>query len=224
MRILIIEDQEKLAQALKKGLEQEGYSADYLTDGESGQRRIEGKPQGYDAVILDVMLPKKNGLEVCKAWRDKDITIPVLMLTAKDTMKDKVTGLDLGADDYMIKPFGHEELMARLRALLRRPREALPVELRVASLVLNSATKKVFCKNREIILTTKQFALLEYLMRHPNQVLSREQILEHVWDYSYDPFTNIVDAHIKNLRKRLNKENYGDALETIRSVGYRLKA
>src|SRR5579872_5951756 len=224
MRILIIEDQEKLAQALKKGLEQEGYSADYLTDGESGQRRIEGKPQGYDAVILDVMLPKKNGLEVCKAWRDKDITIPVLMLTAKDTMKDKVTGLDLGADDYMIKPFGHEELMARLRALLRRPREALPVELRVASLVLNSATKKVFCKNREIILTTKQFSLLEYLMRHPNQVLSREQILEHVWDYSYDPMTNIVDAHIKNLRKRLNQENYGHILETIRGAGYRLKA
>jgi DNA-binding response OmpR family regulator len=224
MRVLIIEDQEKLAAALKKGLEQEGYSADYLLDGETGQRRIENKPQDYDAVILDILLPKKSGIEVCKAWRDQNIMIPIIMLTAKDTVKDKVAGLDSGADDYMIKPFGHEELLARLRALLRRPRESLPTELRVRDLVLNQATKKVYCRGNEIPLTTKQFALLEYLMRHPNQVLSREQILEHVWDYSYDAFTNIVDAHIKNLRKRLNLENYGENLETIRGMGYRLKA
>src|SRR5205823_412868 len=135
MRILIVEDQEKLAKALKKGLEQEGYSADYLLDGESGQRRIESKQKDYDAVILDLMLPKKDGLEVCKAWRDQNINIPVLMLTAKDTIKDRVTGLDIGADDYLVKPFGHEELTARLRALLRRPREVLPLELKIKELV-----------------------------------------------------------------------------------------
>jgi DNA-binding response OmpR family regulator len=223
MRILIIEDQEKLAKALKKGLEQDGYSADYLIDGELGQRRIESKHQDYDAVILDVMLPNKNGLAICREWRETNLNIPVLMLTAKDSQSDKILGLDSGADDYLIKPFGHGELTARLRALLRRPREVLPLEFKVGELSLNLSTKEVFCRNTEIQLTTKQFSLLEYLMRHPNQVLSREQILEHVWDYSYDAFTNIVDAHIKNLRKKLKEENYDQILETVRGVGYRLK-
>ncbi|MDE2312219.1 MAG: response regulator transcription factor [Patescibacteria group bacterium] len=224
MRILIIEDQEKLAKALKKGLEQEGYSADYVLDGETGQRRIESKPADYDAVILDIMLPKKNGLEVCRDWRRQNIMVPVLMLTAKDAEMDKITGLDTGADDYLVKPFSDKELQARLRALLRRPRQALASELKVGDLNLHAGTHKIFCRGQEIFLTLKQFSLLEYLMRHPGQVLSREQLLEHVWDYSYDAFTNIVDAHIKNLRKKLKKANYEYALETIRGVGYRLKA
>ncbi|MCL5008966.1 MAG: response regulator transcription factor [Patescibacteria group bacterium] len=223
MRILVIEDQEKLATALKKGLENEGYSVDVLGDGESGQRRVEAKPRDYDAVVLDIMLPKKDGLAVCRTWRAQNINLPVLMLTAKDTLKDKVTGLDVGADDYMVKPFGHEELVARLRALLRRPRESLPTQLQAGDLTLNSATKEAYCKNRTLELTLKQFSLLEYFMRHPGQVISREQLLEHVWDFSYDAFTNIVDAHVKNLRKKLKSANYEHVLETIRGVGYRLK-
>lgn len=223
MRILIVEDNEKLAKSLKKGLEQEGFAADYVLDGEAGQRRIENKQHDYDAVILDIMLPKKDGLAVCRSWREQNINIPVLMLTARDTLNDKVAGLDLGADDYLIKPFGHEELMARLRALLRRPRQSLPARLKVGDLILDSAAKEAYCKNRELGLTLKQFSLLEYLMRHQGQVISREQLLEHVWDFSYDAFTNIVDAHVKNLRKKLKQANYEHVLETIRGVGYRIK-
>jgi DNA-binding response OmpR family regulator len=224
MRVLIIEDQEKLAKSLKKGLEQEGYAADYVLDGEAGQRRIEIKKNDYDVVILDLMLPKKDGIEVCKSWRSQNITIPVLMLTAKDAMPDKITGLDSGADDYMVKPFGNEELLARLRALLRRPKKSLLPDLIVGSLNINSVTKKVTCKGIEIPVSLKEFMLLEYFMRNPNQVLSREQILEHVWNYDFNSFANIVDAHVKNLRKKLSKTNYGTSIETVRGMGYRLRA
>lgn len=223
MRILIIEDQEKLAKSIKKGLEQEGFAADFVTDGNIGQRRIEAKPRDYDAAVLDVMLPGKSGLEVCRAWREQKITIPVLMLTAKDALADKVTGLDIGADDYLVKPFSFEELLARLRALMRRPRETLPAELAVGQLLLNPATKKVLYKNKEIELTLKEFSLLEYLMRHPGVVLSREQILEHAWDFAYTSLTNVVDVHIKNIRKKLGQSN-GKPLETVRGLGYRLTA
>jgi len=222
MRILIIEDQEKLAKSLKKGLEQQGYAADYLLDGESGQRRIEVKQHDYDAVILDLMLPKKDGIEVCKSWRGQNITIPVLMLTAKDAMSDKVLGLDCGADDYMVKPFGHQELLARLRALLRRPRQTLQAKLIVGDLVLDTVKKQAICKNAELPLTVKEFSLLEYFMRNPNQVLSREQILEHIWNYDFDSFANVVDVHVKNLRKKLSKMRYEHALQTVRGMGYRL--
>lgn len=222
MRILIIEDQEKLAKSLKKGLEQEGYAADYLLDGEAGQRRIEVKQNDYDAVILDLMLPKKHGIEVCKNWRSQNITIPVLMLTAKDTMNDKVVGLDGGADDYMVKPFGHQELLARLRALLRRPRQTLPAKLVVGDLVLDTVNKQAVCKSAELPLTVKEFALLEYFMRNPNRVLSRQQILEHIWNYDFDSFANVVDVHVKNLRKKLSGVHYEHVLQTVRGMGYRL--
>jgi DNA-binding response OmpR family regulator len=222
MRILIVEDQEKLAKSLKKGLEQEGYAADYVLDGESGQRRIEVKQHDYDAVILDLMLPKKDGIEVCKNWRKQNIMIPVLMLTAKDAMSDKVVGLDGGADDYMVKPFGHQELLARLRALLRRPRQTLPTKLIVGDLALDTSNKQAVCKNIKLPLTIKEFSLLEYFMRNPNQVLSREQILEHIWNYDFDSFANVVDVHVKNLRKKLSKAHYEHVLETVRGVGYRL--
>jgi DNA-binding response OmpR family regulator len=223
MRILIIEDQEKLAKSLKKGLEQKGYVADYLLDGESGQRRIEMKEKDYDAVILDLMLPKRNGMEVCKNWRNQNISIPVLMLTAKDTLPDKILGLDCGADDYMVKPFSHEELTARLRALFRRPKQTLPTNLTVGDLVLNPSKKIITCKGLELPLTAKEFVLLAYFMRNHNVVLSKEQILEHVWNYDADSFSNIVDAHIKNLRKKLSKVHYEHALETVRGMGYQLK-
>ncbi len=223
MRILIIEDQEKLAKSLKKGLEQKGYVADYLLDGDAGQRRIEMKEKDYDAVILDLMLPKRNGVDVCKNWRNQSISIPVLMLTAKDALPDKILGLDCGADDYMVKPFSHEELTARLRALLRRPKQTLPANLNVGDLLLNPSKKVITCKGIELSLTAKEFVLLAYFMRNKNVVLSKEQILEHVWNYDADSFSNIVDAHIKNLRKKLSKVHYEHVLQTVRGMGYQLK-
>ena len=223
MKILVIEDNEKLARSVKRGLEQEGYAADYLTDGEVGQRRLEANRNDYDLVVLDLMLPKRDGLAVCKNWRDQNIMTPVIVLTAKDADEDKVIGLDSGADDYLVKPFSFPELLARIRALLRRPQESLPVQLETGGLTLDNATRKVFYGRKEIILTNKEFAILEYLMRHPSQVISREQIISHVWDFALDSFSNLVDAHIKNIRKKLEIKNNEEILETIRGVGYRIK-
>ena len=223
MKILVVEDNEKLAKSLKKGLEQEGYAADYITDGEAGQRRLEVGVKDYDLVILDRMLPKRDGVSVCKNWREQDIMTPVIMLTAKDMDEDKIFGLDSGADDYLIKPFSFLELLARIRALLRRPKTTLPSELKIKDLVLNVSTRKVFRGQREVHLTLKEFAILEYLVRQPNQVLNREQIISHVWDFAFDSFSNLVDVHIKNLRKKLEGKNDAKILETIRGVGYRIK-
>ena len=223
MKILVVEDNEKLAKSLKKGLEQEGYAADYITDGEAGQRRLEVGVKDYDLVILDRMLPKRDGVSVCKNWREQDIMTPVIMLTAKDMDEDKIFGLDSGADDYLIKPFSFLELLARIRALLRRPKTTLPSELKIKDLVLNVSTRKVFRGQREVHLTLKEFAILEYLVRQPNQVLNREQIISHVWDFAFDSFSNLVDVHIKNLRKKLEKKNDEKFLETIRGIGYRIK-
>lgn len=223
MRVLIVEDEEKLAESLKKGLEKEGYAADYVMDGEAGQRRIEMSHKDYDVVVLDLMLPKKDGFEICKEIRAENITIPILVLTARDATDDKVQALDAGADDYLVKPFSLQELLARIRALLRRPEQTLPVELSIHDLVLNTTTRKVYRKNKEVQLTLKEFGLLEYLMRHPNQVLTREQILDHLWDFAFDSFSNVVDVHMKNLRKKVDGNNSEKLLETIRGVGYRIK-
>ena len=223
MKILVVEDNEKLAKSLKKGLEQEGHAADYLTDGEAGQRRLEVSSKDYDLVILDLMLPKRDGIAVCKNSRDQNIMTPVIMLTAKDADDDKIFGLDSGADDYLIKPFSFPELLARIRALLRRPKTTLPSELKIKDLVLNVSTRKVFRGQREVHLTLKEFAILEYLVRQPNQVLNREQIISHVWDFAFDSFSNLVDVHIKNLRKKLDGKNDEKILETIRGIGYRIK-
>jgi len=223
MRILIIEDEEKLAQALKKGLEKDGYAADYIMDGEAGQRRIELSHKDYDLVILDLMLPKRSGFEVCKNVRELNILIPILILTARDAIEDKVGVLDSGADDYLVKPFSFEELLARVRALLRRPEQSLPLEIRIGDLVLNTTTRKVHRQDNEILLTLKEFGLLEYMMRHPNQVLTREQILDHLWDFAFDSFSNVVDVHIKNLRKKVDGNYDEKLLETIRGVGYKIK-
>lgn len=223
MRILIIEDNEKLAKSIKKGLEQEGYAVDYLMDGEIGQRRIEGSHKDYDLVILDLMLPKRDGLTVCKNWREQNILLPIIMLTARDTTEDKIVGLDCGADDYLIKPFSFDELTARIRALLRRPVAAMPLELSRHNINLNSVTRVVTYFDAEIPLTLKEYSLLEYFMRHPGQALSREQILNSLWDFAFDSFSNIVDVYVKNLRKKFAKNNGRKLFETIHGVGYRFK-
>lgn len=223
MRILIIEDEEKLAQSLKKGLEKEGYAVDYVLDGEAGQRRIEVSHKDYDVFIVDLMLPKKDGFEICRNVRAQQIITPILVLTARDATEDKVMALDAGADDYLVKPFSLQELTARIRALMRRPEQTLPTELMVQDLRLNTSTRKVHRKDKEIPLTLKEFGLLEYLMRHPNQVMTREQILDHLWDFAFDSFSNVVDVHMKNLRKKIDGDNNDKLLETIRGVGYRIK-
>ncbi len=223
MKIILIEDEEKLAKTLKKGLEQEGYAVDCFFDGQTGQLQIEINHEDYDLVILDIMPPKIGGLEVCKNIRDQGISLPVLMLTAKDSMEDKVLGLNSGADDYLIKPFAFEELLARIRALLRRPNNLLPAVLEIKDLVLNPATKKVYRGSKEIPLTTKEFGLLEYFMRNAGQVLTREQILSRLWDFEYDSFSNVVDVHIKNLRKKVDHGNQEKLLQTVRGAGYGLK-
>jgi DNA-binding response OmpR family regulator len=223
MKILIIEDDEKLAQALKGGLEKEGFAADFVLDGETGQRRISLYSRDYDLVILDLMLPQKDGLTVLKNIREKGIEVPVLILTAKGTTDDIVSGLDRGADDYLIKPFSQKEFFARIRTLLRRPKHALPKELRLRDLTLNHVSKKVFRRKKEIPLTLKEFSLLEYLMRHPNQVITREQILFNLWDFNFDSFSNVVDVHVKNLRKKIGDGKRRSIVETVRGVGYRIK-
>lgn len=223
MKILIVEDNEKLAQMLKKGFESKGYAADFVTDGETGQSRIELCYADYDIAIMDLMMPKKNGMEVCEYIREKKIDIPILILTARDSTDDKISALDCGADDYMVKPFSFKELLARVRAIMRRPKGSLPAELKINGITLNPTTRKVTCGEKEIKLTLKEFGLLEYLMRHPNQVLNREQILDNLWDFGFDSFSNVVDVHIKNLRKKLENGNNGKFLETIRGVGYKIK-
>ncbi len=223
MRILIIEDEEKLAASLKKGLEREGYAVDYVVDGETGQRRIEMYYKDYDLIVLDLMLPKKDGFEICRNVRKQNITTPILVLTARDAVDDKVEALNAGADDYLVKPFSFEELIARIHAILRRPEPVLPSELRVKDLVLDTVARKVYRRNQEILLTLKEYGLLEYLMRHPNQVITRERMIDHLWDFAFDSFSNVVDVHIKNLRKKIDSDYDEKLLETIRGVGYKIR-
>lgn len=223
MKILIIEDDETLSHALKMGLEKEGYAVDCLHDGESGQRRMEVNHQDYDVVVLDLMLPKKNGFEVCSNLRALNVLTPIIILTGKDDTSDKIFALDAGADDYLTKPFSIHELSARIRALLRRPKVALPTSIELNDITLNTATRQVMRAGKEIPLTLKEFGVLEYLMRHPNQVVKRDQILDHVWDFDFNSFSNIVDVHINNLRKKINNGNSENYLETIRGIGYRFK-
>jgi len=221
MRILVVEDQENLAKLIKKGLELEGLAVDYVLDGEAGLNRILTHRGDYDLVILDWMLPKKNGDEVCREARGKNIEIPILMLTARDSAKDIASGLDAGADDYLPKPFSFEVLLARIRALMRRPKLTLPLELKAKDIVLNPATRKVMRGREEIELTLKEFGLLEYLMRSKNMTVTREQILSSVWDFAFDSFANVVDVHITNLRKKIGDKE-AKIIETVRGVGYRM--
>lgn len=223
MRILIIEDQEKLANSIKKGLENLGYAADAVYDGGSGLRRILATPDHFDLIILDIMLPELDGLSLCKKIRSEHIMTPVLMLTAKDGLDDKIDGLDVGSDDYLVKPFEFDELTARIRALLRRPKIALETELMGSGITLDTVKHTVEKNGKDIKLTSKEFSILELLLRNKDQVLSRDKIIAHVWDFNYDTFSNIVDVHIKNLRRKLqnNKENI---FETIHGIGYRFNS
>lgn len=223
MKILVVEDQENLAKLVKKGLESEGFAVDYVTDGELACRRIEMCQKEYDLMVLDLMLPKKDGIQVCKETRAKKISIPILMLTAKDSTEDIIAGLNAGADDYLIKPFSFDILLARIRALLRRPEPVLPTELEIQNITLDPSSRKVFKGKKEIKLTLKEFSLLEYLMRNPDHALGREQILSNVWDFAFDSFSNVVDVHITSLRKKLGDKK-GELLETVRGVGYKINS
>ncbi len=222
MRILLVEDEEKLAKSIQKGLEAEGYAVDSVMDGDKADRRIELYHKEYDVIVLDLMLPGKDGFEICKSAREKGILVPILVLTARDAVEDKVHALDAGADDYLVKPFSFKELSARLRALLRRPEETLPIKLEVGSLTLDGNKRQAYCNEEELKLTLKEYSLLDYFMRHPGEVLSREDILDHLWGFDFEGFSNVVDVHIKNLRKKLD-DGEGIYLETVQGVGYRLK-
>ena len=222
MRILIVEDEEKLANVLKEGFEKSGYTADIVVDGEIAERRIMMYQNEYDAIILDWMLPLRDGVEVCANVRKKGVKVPIIMLTGRFDMADKVKALDAGADDYVVKPFSLEELLARVRAVLRRPAQVMPTELKVGKLTLNQNTHKVFLEKKEIRLTTKEFALLEYLMRNPNKVIPRDHVMEHLWGFEFSSFSNVIDVHMKNLRKKINNKK-NKLIETVRGVGYQLK-
>ncbi len=222
MKILLVEDEEKLAQAISKGLQLEGYTVDSISDGKKALTRISLHRSDYDLIILDLMLPSMDGYEICKQVREWNITVPILVLTARAETDSKVKLLQSGADDYLVKPFSFAELVARVRALMRRPAESLPETLLFADIELKPAERKVRRSGREIALTLKEFGLLEYFMRHPNQVVNREDLLNHLWDFNYVGFSNVVDVHVKNLRRKLDSAGGGGILETVRGIGYRL--
>jgi len=223
MRILIVEDQESLAKMIKRGLEKEGFAVDYVLDGEKAANRIRACHKDYDLIILDIMLPQKNGTEICREMREKKIATPVVMLTSQSGTEAIASGLNIGADDYIVKPFSFDVLLARIRAILRRPQNAIFQELKAGTLALNHAKRKVTCQGNEIDLTPKEFSLLEYLMRNPDIVLSREQITSNVWDYNYDSFANVVDVHITSIRKKIGDKE-GKIIETIRGIGYKINS
>jgi len=220
MRILIVEDNKSLNQSLRMSLEEDGHGVDTAFDGNEGQYLAE--VTAYDVIILDIMLPGKNGLQVCRELRLKGIRTPVLMLTARDTVEDRVTGLDTGADDYLVKPFALPELRARLRALLRRDAPEKTGELKVADLVLDPATHRVERSGKPIELTSKEFALLEYFMRNPERLITREMAEEHVWDYDFEGVSNVIDVYIRRLRRKVDDPFETKLLETVRGSGYRL--
>ncbi len=224
MRILVIEDEEKLAKSLVAGFTKSGYAADYVLNGEEGRRRIELYGKDYDCVTLDLMLPGMDGFEVCKTVREHGATVPIIVLAARDTAEDKVRALDSGCDDYLAKPFSFEELLARVRALLRRPHDVLPGVLAAKGIVLTPAKHEVHKDGKRIDLTLKEFELLYYLMRQPGKVLSREDIYLHLWDFASNSMSNIIDVHVKNLRKKIGDHSDDEKIvETVRGVGYRFQ-
>ncbi len=222
MRILVVDDDKKFCDVVKRGLEEDSYAVDCVYDGEDGEYYAEVGP--YNLIILDIMMPKKNGLEICRSLRKKNINTSILMLTAKDTVDDRVQGLDTGADDYLVKPFAFAELLARVRALLRREGVSKSSELKVGDLVLNTSTREIWWKEKPIDLTTKEYAILEYLMRHPNAVVTRTMIEEHAWNYALDSMSNLIDVYIRRLRKKIDPEQGKNIIQTIRGTGYRIKA
>jgi len=221
MRILIVEDEKKVAAFIKKGLEEETYAVDVAYDGEDGLHM--GLENQYDLVILDLMLPVIDGLEVLSRLRGEKIETPILLLTAKDSVEDKVTGLNTGADDYLTKPFAFSELLARIRVLLRRGKAETKTVLQINGLSLDLVSHKVKRNDEEIDLTGKEYSLLEYFMRNQGKVLTRTMIAEHVWDYNFDTFTNVIDVYVNHLRKKIDKGYPEKLLHTLRGVGYIMK-
>jgi len=221
MRVLIVEDEAKMAGLIRRGLEREGMAVDVAGDGEEALWRAEAVD--YDAILLDLMLPGIDGFEVCQRLREAGVWSPILMLTARDAVRDRVAGLDRGADDYLTKPFSYAELLARLRALLRRGRPERPVELRVGDLRLDPATRRVWRDGQQVGLSAKEFAVLETFMRRPGQILSRLQLLEHAWDYEYENRSNVVDSYVRFLREKIDRPFGVESIETVRGAGYRLR-
>ncbi|MFQ5464761.1 MAG: response regulator [Thermodesulfobacteriota bacterium] len=220
MRILIVEDEKKVAAFVKRGLEQESYAVDVCHDGIEGQHYAEVNE--YDCIILDIMLPGKSGLELLQDIKAQGVKAPVILLTARDSIEDRVKGLNVGADDYLTKPFAFEELLARIKVLLRRGGYGAAL-LSYADLTLDPATRKAKRGEREVDLTVKEYALLEYLLRSPERVLTRTLIAEHVWDQAFDSETNVVDVYINHLRNKLDKDPEQKLIHTVRGVGYVLK-
>ena len=221
MRILLVEDDARIANFVGKGLRENAYAVDVASDGEDGL--YQAQINTYDAIILDVMLPKKDGFAVCRELRGENVKTPVLMLTARDAVDDKISGLDTGADDYLTKPFEFRELLARLRALLRRSGEVRPPRITVADLELDTIGQKVWRGGREISLTTKEYALLEFLAREKGKVVGRAEISDHVWDENFDAFSNLIDVYIKRLRSKMDEGFDVQLIHTRRGAGYVLE-
>lgn len=222
MRVLLVEDEQGAAKMLAKGLREESYAVDVAGDGETALHQAH--LNDYDLIILDVMLPDKDGFEVCRELRAAGSAVPILMLTARDAIEDRIEGLNTGADDYLVKPFDFEELLARVRALLRRVPALLPEVITIADLAINTQSQQVARAGKPIELTTKEYALLEYLARRANEVVGRADIAEHVWDESYDPFSKVIEVFIQRLRRKIDDDRPVKLIRTRRGAGYILAA
>ena len=222
MRILLVEDESQVASFIRRGLREEQYTVDVAEDGEQGA--FLAQTNEYDLIILDWKLPKMNGIDVLRALRADGITVPILLLTGKDTLQDKVVGLDAGADDYLTKPFGFEELLARVRALLRRRGDMIPTVLQVADLELDSLRHCVSRSGEKIDLTSREYSLLEYLLRNTDRVVTRTMLAEHVWEHDFDPLSNVIDVHVARLRRKIDHDHEAKLLQTVRGKGYILQS
>ena len=222
MRILVVEDERRIADFILRGLSEHGYAVDVAGDGEEALHWPDAAE--FDVIILDIMLPVRDGIDVCRTLRRRGMRTPILMLTARDAVEDRVRGLDSGADDYLVKPFAFAELLARVRALTRREPAATGTVLGVGDLILDTTTRDVSRDGKRIELTTKEYALLEYLLRHRNQVLTRTMIAEHVWNYEFDNASNVIDVHVRNLRRKIDDPFETKLISTIRGAGYRISS
>ena len=222
MKLLVIEDEAKIASLLKKGLQEQGFQVDISGDGEDGLERATTTP--YDAIVIDIMLPKRDGLSVLKTLRTRKVTAPVMIITARGDVNERVEGLNLGADDYMAKPFSMDEVVARIRALVRRVTGETITLYKVGDLIMNLVTREILRGTRRISLTAREFRLLEHLMRLPGQVVTRTQLIERVWEYHFDPGTNLVDVYIQRLRRKIDDGEDVKLIQTVRGVGYCVRA
>ena len=222
MRLLVVEDEQRIADFIRRGLSEQGHAVDVAADGEEALDWA--AIAEFDVIVLDIMLPIRDGIDVCRTLRARGLHTPILMLTARDAVEDRVLGLDSGADDYLVKPFAFAELLARIRALARREPAVAGTVLQVGDLTLRTATREASRDGEEITLTAKEHALLEYFMRHPNHVLTRTMIAEHVWSYDFDNATNVIDVHVRNLRRKIDDPFPTKLIQTVRGAGYRISA